>query len=179
MTFLRKTGALILATLSFLIALAAVVVSSSSGVEETIQHSREIEKSFALASGFIESFKKNHDRLPNEAEFTSWADTQPEKPYSAKGMRLLTSQDQFPNEVLEKFGSPSQGGYIIEMWRGEWFEYFSSWANASTLEFDAKKFHFSGNAIVDGLIILLVSIVVGFAARLLWPRPTHHSRGTA
>jgi hypothetical protein len=179
MTLLRKIGALIFAASSVLLALVAIIWGlSAGGVEHTVQHAREIENSFSLASGFVEGFKKTHGHLPSEAEFTGWADTQPDKAYSAKGMRLLTSQSQFPNEVLEKFGSSPQGGYIIEMWRGEWFEYFVSWANASTLEFDAKKFYFSGNAIGDGLAILALSIVVGFIGRSLWPRPTLRSSGT-
>ncbi len=180
MILVRKITSLVFAALSVLLALGAFIFGfSSGGVEKTIQHAHEIEKSFALASVFVEGFKKTNGHLPTESEFTAWADTQPDRAYSAKGMRLLTSQNQFPHEVTERFGSPPQGGYIIEMWRGEWFEYFASWANASTLEFDATKFYFSGNAIVDGLVILALGIVVGFISRSLWPRPTRHSSGTA
>jgi hypothetical protein len=178
MNLLRKIGALTFAASSALLALVAIILGlSAGGVEHTIQNSREIVNSFSLASGFVENFKKSNGHLPSEAEFTEWADTQSDMAHSAKGMRLLISQSQFPNEVLEKFGSSPQDGYVIEMWRGEWSEYFASWANASTLEFDAKKFYFSGSPIVDGLAILLLSIAVGFIGRFLWPRPTLRSTG--
>lgn len=179
MTLLRKITSLVFAALSVLLVLGAFIFGfSTGGVDKTIQHAHEIEKSFALASAFVEGFTKTNAHLPTESEFTAWANTQPDRAYSAKGMHLLTSQNQFPHEVIERFGSPPQDGYIIEMWRGEWFEYFASWANASTLVFDAKKFYFSGNAIVDGLAILALGIVVGFISRFLWSRPTRHSTRT-
>ena len=102
--------------------------------QETSQHSREIEKSFFLASAVVEEFKKTNGRLPTRSEFTAWADTQPDRAYSAKHLRLLVVQSQFPDEIVKKFGAPPYDGYIIEMWRGEWFEYFVSWKNDSTLE---------------------------------------------
>lgn len=180
MTLLRKITSMAFAALTVLLALGAFIFGFSGGVvEKTIQHAHEIEKSFFLAAAFVEGFKKAHDHMPTESEFTAWANTQPDRPYSAKDMRLLTSQSQFPDEVIKRFGPSPQDGYIIEMWRGEWFEYFVSWANASTLEFDAKKFYFSGSAITDGLVILLFSIVLGFVSRRLWPRPTCHSSGIA
>ncbi len=178
MTLLRKIVSLVFAALSVLLALGAFILGfSTGGVANTVQHAHEIEKSFTLVSVFVESFKKTNGHLPTESEFTVWADTQPDRANSAKGMHLLTSQSQFPHEVIERFGSPPQNGYIIEMWRGEWYEYFASWANTSTLEFDAKKFYFSGNAVVDGLVLLTLGIVVGFVSRFLWPRLTWRSTG--
>lgn len=106
MNILRKIGALIFAASSMLLALAVIFWGfSAGGVEHTIQDAREIEKSFMFASGFVESFKKSHGCLPNEVEFTGWANTQPDKAHSAQGMQLLISPDQFPREVIERFGA--------------------------------------------------------------------------
>lgn len=180
MILLRKITALTFAALTMLLALGAFIIGfSGGGVDETVQHAHEIEKSFSLASAFVESFKRTNGHLPTESEFAAWADTQPARVHSAKGMRLLTSQSRFPDEVIKRFGSSPKDGYIIEMWRGEWFEYFVSWTNASTLEFDAKEFYFSGSAITDGLLVMALGIMVGFISYLLWPRPTRHSNGTA
>lgn len=163
-----------LGALSVLAALLTVLWGMSGrAIDETIQHSREIERSFALASTFVEGFKQSHGRLPSEAEFSAWADTQPDKAHGPKGMLLLTSQDRFPLEALRKFGSPGQAGYVIQYWRGEWFEYFASWANASTLEFDAKKFYLLGSPAIDGFAAFVVSVIAGFLARRVWPRPTN------
>jgi hypothetical protein len=150
--------------------LAVLWGTSGRGIDETIQHSREIERSFAFASAFVEGFKRGQGRLPNEAEFSAWADAQPDNAYSPKGMLLLTSPDRFPPEVLQRFDSPSQSEYVFQYWRGEWFEYFVSWANASTLEFDARKFYLFGGPVTDGLAALAASIVLGFLACRLWPR---------
>lgn len=180
MTLMRKITSLAFAALTFLLVLGAFILGTSGGaVDKTVQHAYEIEKSFSLASAFVEGFRKTHGHLPTESEFTAWADTQPDRAYSAKGMRLSTLQSQFPGEVIKRFGSSPQNGYIIEIWRGEWFEYFVSWANASTLELDAQQFYFSGSAITDGLAILIFSIVLGFISRWLWPRPTLRSSGDA
>ena len=169
-----------IAASAVLLALLAVVwLLSSAGVDKTIRHAREIERSFALASSFVERFKEARGHLPSEAEFSAWADARPDGAHGAKGMRLLIAQRQFPAEVINRFGPSPPGGYIVEMWRGEWFEYFASWADASTLEFDARKFYFSGSALIDGLAILLLSIVLGVVSRRLWPRPTLRAGGDA
>lgn len=179
MILLRKITSLAFTALTVVLVICAFIFGfSGGGVNATIQHAHEIEKSFSRASAFVESFKKTNGHLPSESEFTIWADTWPDRAFSPKGMRLLTSQRQFPVEIVKRFGSSPQDGYIIEMWRGEWFEYFASWANASTLEFDAKKFYFSGSAIFDGLLILLLSMGVGFKSHLLWPRTTRHTSWT-
>jgi hypothetical protein len=175
-TVLRKIGALMLGAISIFGALLAIVWGMSGrGIEETIQHSREIERSFALASAFVESHKQTHGRLPNEAEFAAWANTQPDKAYSPKGMQLLLSEDRFPIEVIRQFGRPIQPGYVFQSWRGEWFEYFASWANASTLEFDAKKYYLFGSPVIDALAALSVSIALAFLARRIWPRSSNAS----
>ncbi|WP_319240189.1 hypothetical protein [uncultured Propionivibrio sp.] len=179
MICLRKITSLAFAALTALLVLGAfVVVFSDRGVSKTIQHSHEIEYLFSLASAFVEGFEKTNGHLPSQSEFRAWADTLPDMAYSAKGMYLLTSQSQFPDEVIKRFGPSPQDGYIIELWRGEWFEYFSSWAKASTLEFDATKFYFSGSAVIDGLAILALGVAIGYISRFLWPRSTRHSSGT-
>jgi hypothetical protein len=166
---MRKIGTFIFVTLSLLSAFLTIM--NSSMAENTIQHSREIEKSFALTSTFVENFKAVHARLPNETEFSAWANTQSHIAYLT-GMELETSQDKFPQEVREKFGRPLQGGYVIKLWRGEWYEYFVSWANASTLEFDPKKYYLLSGPIIDDLVGFASSIIFGFMAYFLWPRPT-------
>ena len=123
--------------LAFLFALGVYLFGTSVWMaKETSQHSREIGRSFSLASAMVKEFKKTNGRLPSESEFTTWADTQPDRPLSAKHMRILVAQSQFPDEIIKRFGAPPYDGYIIEMWRGEWFEYFVSWKNDSALESD-------------------------------------------
>jgi hypothetical protein len=168
--FFRKAVAFISAAIALFSALIAIIILTSSTVEDTIKHSHEISKSFLLASDFVERFKAEHGQLPNEKEFSQWAATQPSKGYSARNMQIVTSAQQFPAEVIDKFGVPPGSGYIIELWRGEWNEYFVSWHSASTLEFDRSKYYFLGSAVADSLAIFAFSAVLGVLSRYVRPR---------
>lgn len=172
-TIIRKIGTFIFGTLCLLAGLLTIIGVTSGGmIEKTIQHSREIEKSFIQAATFVDNFKESHARLPNETEFYAWAKTQPNRAYSANGMTFVTSQDQVHQDVRENFGQPPQDGYVIQFWRGEWNEYYASWANASTLIFEPNKYYFLGSRIADGLLGFSASIFLGLIAYLLWPRTT-------
>jgi hypothetical protein len=176
---LRKVIASIFAVLALLSVVIAIIFGSSSRiVEQTIQNSHEISKSFSLASGFVERFKSEHGRPPYENEFSDWAKTQSGGVHSVQNMEIMYFQQQFPPEVIEKFGSPPIDSYIIIYWRGEWFEYYASWVNASTLEFEAKKYYLLGSALVDGLAIFSFSAILGVLARYIWPRTTQRSIGS-
>ncbi len=171
--FLRKCISVTFATLALFSALFAIVfiLGAFSGIaEDTIQNAREISKSFSLASGFVERFKNEHGRFPYENEFSEWAKTQPEN-ISLHDMEIMYFQQQFPPEVIEKFGSPPIDSYIIEYWRGEWEEYYASWVNASTLELDVKKLYFLGlPPFLDSLSLFVLSLVLGAIAYFIWTR---------
>jgi hypothetical protein len=173
--FLRNCISVIFAILALFAALLAIVfiLGAFSGIaQDTIQNAREISKSFSFASGFVERFKSEHGRLPYENEFSEWAKTQPEN-ISLHNMEIIYFQQQFPPGVIEKFGSPPINSYIIEYWRGEWFEYYASWVDASTLELDVKKLYFLGlPPFIDSLALFILSVLFGVISIYLWPRKT-------
>ena len=170
--FLRNCISVIFASLALFAALLAIVfiLGAFSGItQDTIQNARAISKSFSFASGFVERFKSEHGRLPYENEFSEWAKTQSGGVHGVQNMEIMYFQQHFPPEVIKKFGSPPINSYIIEYWRGEWFEYYASWVDASTLELDVKKLYFLGlPPFIVSLALFVLSVLFGVIARYIW-----------
>ena len=173
MIVLRKLlGALLGVVAAVLVCLAvADALPWRAGVERTVANAREIERSFGRASVFLDGFFKSHSRLPTEAEFSAWGVTQPQCVHGARTFQLLTAPSQFPSEITQKFGAPTPNSYLLQYWRGEWFEYYASWAKASTLELNPKSFYLLGSPIADGIALLALSLLVAVAAKGVWPPP--------
>ena len=140
-----------------------------NGVDSTVAHAREIEESFKLASAFVDNFVSSKGRLPTKPEFSAWLLTQPDAVYGVRELEILTSPSQIPAEIIKKFNAPKANGYILEYWRGEWFEYYVSWVKTSTLELDARKFYFLGSPFADGALLLALGLVFVAGAKLIWP----------
>lgn len=146
-----------------------------SGVEETIKHSKEIEKSFKKASSFVSSFREKHERLPTKTEFEEWRKTFPDKPYGPKGMRLLTAS--FPDEAVKIFGVAPEGSFLLVYWRGEWDEYFASWGSKTSLELDESKYYFFGIKYLDGISCIVLALLVFIGCIKIWPNQTFQRTG--
>ena len=164
-------------TLSILIGIAAFIgiivgilytLGADKSVSETIEHSRSIEESFQKVIAFVETQKKATGRLPTLDEFNSWVSQfSPNQVFSPKGIRLVDRS--FPQEAVEKFGTPPLGSYLLVFWRGEWNEYYTSWANKSTLHFDPKRYHALGSGVADGVVITICSFLFLLLAIKIWP----------
>lgn len=143
-------------------------------IPHTIENGRAINKSFSVASSWIDSFAQRTGRLPTQQEFNVWAVSQPEQVYGVKNLKPIVSASEFPRQVVESFGQPSTGSYVLELWRGEWFEYFASWARASTV--DDTRGLYGSTAAISALLI-----AIGLALRQLSRkcRPTERSSGRA
>lgn len=124
------------------------------GVDRTIKHSIVIEDCFSDATKFLNAFMKDQGRLPTELEFSKWTHAQPNNAPS-NSFTLLTEKNTFPQEITERFGSPPDGGYVVEYWRGEWSEYYASWSNKSTLIFDVSEYYITGSKILDSSILCI------------------------
>jgi hypothetical protein len=173
MIVLRKLVGGFMAVLAVLLVCVAVfeMVPFGGGVQHTVANAREIEKAFGAAAAFADGFIQSNGRLPTEPEFLAWAVTQPESVHSARTFQFLTSPSQFPPEVVQRFGRPVPNSYLLQYWRGEWFEYYASWAKASTLELDPKSFYLLGSPIADGTALLALAILIAAVAKGVWPPP--------
>lgn len=166
---------------ALLLCLAIAEVLAWRGVvEHTIENAREIKQAFGQASVFVDGFIQSHNRLPTEQEFSAWTSTQPEGVHSARTFQLLTSPSQFADdEIVKKFGPPAPNSYLLKYWRGEWFEYYASWAKASTLELNPKSFYFFGRPIADGIVLLSLGLLFAAFAKGAWPPPNPSFQRTA
>ncbi len=178
---MRKTFSILIGMIGLIGIIVAILyaVGADRSVSETIERNRFIEVSFQKAIAFVETQKKANGRLPTSEEVGFWASQFPSQPFSPKGFRLVDSS--FPQEAIEKFGTPPVGSYLLVFWRGEWNEYYASWANKSTLYFDPKKYHALGSGIADGAVLAVCSALFLILAVKIWPNPlfqrTAKSRG--
>ena len=102
-------------------------------VPHTVDNGRAIEGSFSASASFVDGFVKRKGRLPSPEEFNHWKALQPERALGVRNVRLTTTA-QIPDVVLERFGSADAKSYALELWRGEWSEYYASWVERSTVD---------------------------------------------
>ena len=168
MSTIRKFAAVLAFLLAGATTLIGLLFALGDGVDRTIEHSRKIEASFARANDYIESYRRQHARLPSAAEFGAWASSFPSAPYTPKGMRLVSGS--FPAEARARFGAPTDDAYLLVYWRGEWNEYYASWAKKSSLEFDPAHYYLLGSGYADGAAIAIIAMLLLLSAVKLWPK---------
>lgn len=124
-----KVTALLLGLIGVLLILGGMTT-----VPDTLRHGREINQSFASASSWVASFSREHGRLPSSWEFKRWAAVkEPKQPFGVSSIEIVRPST-LPAEVVASFGHPVASGYVLSLWRGEWFEYYASWRQASTVD---------------------------------------------
>jgi hypothetical protein len=133
-----------------LIGYGTIMLLSNSLIDHTLENSREIQAAFGSTRTYVDSWIAQHGTLPTEAEFQAWTAQQPERVHSARFMELITGE--FPEEAIKKFGPAPAGSYLLSYWRGEWTEYFASWAHKSSLEFDRTRYFAFGSAFADFVV---------------------------
>jgi hypothetical protein len=158
MKVLQTLLIVLLIFVSCILALASFSVGSGKSIEHTLQNSREIEASFQKAKRFMDHFQTEKHRLPSVDEFKAWTDTFPFRPYTPNGMHL--QHDRFSEEAVQKFGSPPSNAYLLLYWRGEWMEYYASWADRTSLEFDRSKYYLLKSRQADAAALALASLCV-------------------
>lgn len=173
---MKKVLSLIFAIAATLVLFLAVLYNPNASnliVTETIANSSKIEQNFITASTFIDTFQINNGRLPDEAEFTTWAKLRDSSGYSPRDMFIEADLDLITSHLsnldglrFKDFGAPPNGSYIIGMWRGEWHEYYISWKRDTTLELDPKTYYLFGSAIRDFIFLIFLFLI--FAATSIW-----------
>jgi hypothetical protein len=74
------------------------------------------------------------------------------------------------HEWTEKFGSCPKNSYLLAYWRGEWMEYYASWKDQTSLEFNPATYYFSGSKHTDGAALTLLAIGILYSGTICWPR---------
>lgn len=76
----------------------------------------------------------------------------------------------FPDEAVELFGKPPKDSFLLMKWRGEWMEYYASWVNRTSLQFDESKYFFLGNKYAQALLFTLFAFLIFAGGYWFWPR---------
>jgi hypothetical protein len=150
-------------------ALAALSTALSlPGIEDTIRRNREIASVFDAGAQFVDHFRHSYGRLPI-VEFQEWVNAQQGHLSDARFLSIHTTR--FPAEIRNRFGTAPQSSYVLSYWRGEWFEYYASWTEGSTLSFDVSDYYPFGSQALGTVIASLIGILLAGAAWVTWPRP--------
>jgi len=148
-----------------------LLIGEERTVNHTIERSRTIETGFRDAADYIQNFQTTQDRLPSKSEFSEWSSRFPEHVDSPRHFDLESRVDHFPEEVIKKFGPAKGGSYLLSYWRGEWTEYYASWANRSTISFDARRYYFLGSNFADVMSMVVLTGIFAILAIKTWPKP--------
>lgn len=143
--------------------------SQNQIIERTIQNSREIESLFKTATNFVDEFRDKHKTYPNNDHFREWSNAFPELVRSPRYLNYFTND--FPDEAIDIFGTPSGNSFLFQYWRGGWNEYYASWVNLSTLSFDREDYVVTKLENVLQMLLGLILVVV--ATVLTSPRRTN------
>ena len=158
------TAALLLVLGAFF---ALVLLHASTGasmIDDTLEHSRELESDFREAARFVEGFRAQRGRLPNKDELEKWS----EHRFRLTPFIVDTRGGYTWREALAAFGSPPRGGFILAIWRGEWMEYYASWSGMTTMPSDESAYYFFGSRAADRTISGLCLLICFAAALGLW-----------
>jgi len=133
---LRKELMVIGTTTSLLIALLGAfwLFGGIPTTIHTIENGKKIDEAFSASSKWVDGFREKNGRLPHPGEFDAWAGALQDETHWVKHIGILSKPSQYPSEVAEAFGNAPNGGYVLELWRGEWAEYFASWRMESTVD---------------------------------------------
>ena len=161
-----------IASIIFGILAVVYLVGGLSLIPHTITKSETINREFRIAATWVDDYAKLYGRLPTQEDFNVWAKPQSKRLRWVSEMRLFKSPQEIPEEATKEFGQLPAGGYILEVWRGEWSEYFSSWKHNSTIDTPAGLW---GSTVLVSLMFLIGSIACWYLSR--WCRSTRRSSG--
>ena len=165
------------AVIFFFLAFLCNPNSMTPAVEYTLKGNRKIEAALHDGVGFVEDFRVKSDTLPTKNEFDEWkSKDRTIGAYSTRSIFFETEFDQI-NAVLgdqkiqkSDFNTSDVDLYIIGMWSGEWYEYYSSWTKTTSLALEASDYYLLGTALKDFLLYLFLAILSSLASILLWRR---------
>lgn len=151
--------------LVFLVGVIANLISESA-VRHTVANSEKIDAAFKASSRFVEDYRKSSGRLPAESVFNSWARGQ-----KARGDAVVgyTTND-FADEAVTRFGTPPPQAYLLTLWRGDWHEYYASWAGQSTLRFRERNYYLFDSRWAGYVITGGIATLFWLLAWWTWPR---------
>lgn len=126
---------------------------TSGAIKETIEHNKEYKKSFEEAALKVDAFAKTNNRLPNADEFKSIDDF----------MTINSSASPYPKE----WESPPKDGYYLARWTGDNDEFYASWNNKTTLNFDEDSYYLFHSKLLTQIMTIVGLVLCGFGTSKL------------
>ncbi len=134
--------------------------SRIKSIENTIEKSRNIEKTILHVAGVIDDFFDKSKRLPTQEEYIKLVNDLPHMYYEPKkSIRYYTSN--FPESVTDRFGAPVSNSYVLDLWRGDWSEYYVSWTRSTTLVFEVDAYLTPGYGISIQAAVSIALFIFG------------------
>lgn len=140
-------------------------ILTTSSVDRTIKHNREIETAFRQAANFIEDYQLANKQLPSEAEFYH----RPKIDRHPLGTSITLNGCLEP--LPENFGEKPKNSYYLGYWQGEWCEFLTGWEQKTTLKFERNdyfpflSFKFTGLCFALSIIVLSGGLYLTFKNR--------------
>jgi len=103
--------------------------------------------------GKVEAFRSQNHRLPTKEEFHGILAGLARHNVSLGEFELSSTPQDCPIQVPG--GWPNASGWVMYYWRGEWYEYYTSWNNRYTLTEQASWWGFCGPMLFSPLAAVL------------------------
>ena len=161
--YIMKFIAILLLLLGLITGFVGVGFYSSNLASDSLSKSKKIENIFSYASEKINKYHSEHEHYPTQETFKSWESEL--SVFGLYGEILEYKTSEYPKELIKFFDVPVQPSYALIVWRGEWNEYYASWANKSSLPKKINDYYFTGYKIGDFIftsILSLISLLISF-----------------
>lgn len=149
----------------FAVLLLFAAVSIPLTIGSTIQHSRQILQSFEAAEKIIAAYQARTGKL-DVPQLNALVE---KDGYTVQVIDPeLNNYDTCCQEAVAALGKPPRGSYLLEVWRGEWSEYYAPWSGRSTLTFDPDDYSTTGSLYLDVALAALIAVFLAYATIRLW-----------
>ncbi len=163
LALLIGVGTALAALTTFAIALSPV------GIESTIEHSRQILKSFQEADRQIIVYRRRTGKFPDPSAMDRLHEQMGRESYLVTIIEpQLNDYRQCCKEAVDILGDPPKGSYLLQIWRGDWAEYYAPWSGKSTLTFKPGDYSITGSLYLDAALAALITLAMAYAARRFW-----------
>lgn len=146
--------------------LLALEMTMSFQLQQTIDNSRHLLSSFQAAARAVDTYRVRTGGLPER--LTHLGDG------GGYDISVIDpAKVGFPaccGAGVSALGTPPKGSYVLEAWRGGWWEYFAPWSGVSTLTLKPDDFAFSGKLALDFAILLFVTACLACSSVLVWKK---------
>jgi len=139
-------------------------------IEHSLENDKKIQADFELVGAFTQSFLHKNNRVVTDAELKQWAkdiEFQIISMDGENGNLWITESGDTCGAAGEAKLPTEKRLYLLCYWRGEWVEEFSPETSSTSVPSKKSDYDFTKQNWRD---LLLVIILVGGLALLIWPK---------